>query len=398
MAASVPSAAPMGALGIRPTSAPAPAISRHRMILAAGGRHSCTATVAGSLHCWGANDRGQVGDGTATTRTAPVAVASVLTFEAVAAGLAHSCALTRLGDVYCWGSDSRGQLGDATTVRRSAPVRVAGVDSYVAVTTGATHSCGVTSAAMVRCWGANDQGQLGDGTRTSRPVPTAVILPSRAIGVAAGGQHSCAVGESGEVHCWGVNRDGQLGIGLQHVMRELPSSVAALPVRASTVGAGLAHSCALGTDGSVWCWGRNESGQLGDGTRIRRPTPARVPFGDAQPLVQVVSGGAHTCALGGNGGVWCWGRNTRGAIGDGTTTNRMVPTRVRLPAPAVAIAAGTAHSCATTTSSQTFCWGDNLDGQLGDASRSPRLAPTRVRYRPGVSPVASNALAISQVP
>jgi alpha-tubulin suppressor-like RCC1 family protein len=361
-------------------------------LLSAGGRHSCAATAAGTLHCWGANDRGQLGDGTQAPRSGPGAVAGALSFTSVSAGLAHSCAVTRLGDVYCWGSDRRGQLGDATTVHRDAPVRVAGVGTYASVSAGGVHSCGVTRDGAVRCWGANDQGQLGDGTRESRTVPTPVRLDGVAVTrVAAGGQHTCAIGDDGRVRCWGGNRDGQLGdVGLGD-SRTTPVAVP-LPASAIAISAGLAHSCALTVDGAVWCWGRNDSGQTGAGSPTARSGPTRVRVAGAT-LRQLASGAAHNCALDAGGGAWCWGRNTRGAVGDGSTTNRPAPIRVRLPSSAVAVAAGTAHSCATLADGRTFCWGDNLDGQLGDATRAARLSPVAVHYPAGVTPLVTAASA-----
>jgi hypothetical protein len=210
----------------RPANGTAPAGGVDRSVLSAGGRHSCAATNAGGVFCWGANDRGQLGDGTSMLRDRPGAVAGELRFVEVAAGLTHSCAVTRLGDVYCWGADHRGQLGDATTIRRNAPVRVAGVGTYVRVSAGVSHTCGVTTSGVLRCWGANDRGQLGDGTRESRTIPTAVGGDLGAVvDVAAGGQHSCAVDGGGRVHCWGANREGQLGDGGRGDPRDVPRPV-----------------------------------------------------------------------------------------------------------------------------------------------------------------------------
>ena len=400
--ASVPVAALAPGAGEPAPGAPAPSsagpsVNTTRLVgsgdasLSAGGRHSCTATAAGSLHCWGANDRGQLGDGTATARTTPTTVAAVLTFTSVSAGLAHSCAVTRLGDVYCWGSDSRGQLGDATTVLRSAPVRVAGAGTYTGVSAGAAHSCAVTSVGALRCWGANDQGQLGDGTRESRTVPTGVALNGAAVvRVAAGGQHTCALTDDGRVQCWGANRDGQLGDGTAGGLRLVPAPVA-LASAAVAVSTGLAHSCALTADGAAWCWGRGESGQIGDGSLKGQSKPTRVRAGNTTAFTRIVSGAAHNCALDRSGTVWCWGRNTRGAIGDGTITSRPTPARVPLPSSAATLAAGTAHTCATLNDGRTLCWGDNLDGQLGDSAHRPRLLPTPVRYPTGVTPATGDA-------
>jgi alpha-tubulin suppressor-like RCC1 family protein len=354
------------------------------LLLAAGGQHSCAATTAGTLHCWGANARGQIGDGRTGARTAPRAVTGTLRFVGVSAGLFHTCGLTRLGELYCWGADDRGQLGDATTVPRNAPVRVAGDGQYSAVSAGATHTCGITTLGALRCWGANDQGQLGDGGRASRTTPHAVALGTAGVSVgvvavAAGGQHTCAVTDDGRMLCWGAGREGQLGDGARTAFRALPAPVA-LTSPASAVSAGLAHSCALTADGSAWCWGRNESGQLGDGTRTGRPTPVRVLADSATRFTQLVAGAAHTCALDAGGAVWCWGRNGRGAVGTGPATSQPTPTRVSLPAAALAVAAGTAHSCATLVTERTVCWGDNAGGQLGHSLRLSRPRVTAAGY------------------
>jgi alpha-tubulin suppressor-like RCC1 family protein len=364
----------------------APSSAAGASLLAAGGRHSCAAVAGGSVACWGANDRGQLGDGSVATRTSPTAVAGELSFVSVSVGLTHSCAVTRLGDVYCWGADNRGQLGDATTIRRTAPVRVAGLGTYVSVTAGVSHTCGVTTTGGLRCWGANDEGQLGDGTRDGRTVPTTVALGGlAAVAAAAGGQHSCAVTDDGRVHCWGADAAGQLGDGQPGGFRLTPGPVA-LSERAITVTAGLAHSCALTEGGAVWCWGRIESGQPAGRAPVAASGPTRLDLRGTSSVVQIVSGAAHSCARDAGGAVWCWGRNTRGALGDGTTAGRETPVRVALPAPAVAIAAGTAHSCAMTADGRTFCWGDNTDGQLGDASRETHASPVLVRYPAGLAP------------
>lgn len=363
-------------------------------LLAAGGRHTCALGTVGSLYCWGANQHGQLGDGTTDPHLTPTTVTGAFTFTAAATGSAHSCAATRLGDVYCWGMDSFGQLGDATTVRRNAPVRVAGAGVYSHVVTGAAHSCAVTTDGSLRCWGANDQGQLGDGTRTSRSTPQLVRLADAVAAapvatVAAGGAHTCAALADGRLFCWGANTQGQLGDGTR-TPTVTPTRAVALPRPVTSVSAGLSHTCALTDDGAAWCWGRNDAGQLGDDTHTSRATPTRVHLAAGHTLATVVSGAAHNCALDEAGRVWCWGRNGRGAVGDGTTTHQLHPSRVPLPAPAIAIAAGTGHSCATTTSGATLCWGSNSDGQLGDGTRTSRSTPTLVRRPPTTLPLAPN--------
>jgi alpha-tubulin suppressor-like RCC1 family protein/serine/threonine protein kinase len=367
--------------GAAQINAPLAPTSGGRSVLALGGRHSCTLGTAGSVHCWGSNDRGQLGDGTLTSRASPGAVVGALTFTSVASGLAHSCATTRLGDVYCWGADTYGQLGDATTVRRTAPVRVAGPGVYTAVATGAAHSCAVTSDGVLRCWGSNAQGQLGDGTRTDRVTPQPVQVPGAVTRVGAGAQHTCAAIKDGRVFCWGANQSGQLGTASRATPARWTSVQSLRPVTA--LSAGLKHTCAVTDDGAGWCWGGNDFGQLGDGGRTARLAPARVQISLNRRLVGIAAGSAHSCAVDTTGDVWCWGRNAHGAVGDGTSTSRFVPVRLQLPEPAIAVQVGPTHSCALTAQGTALCWGANTTGTVGDGTRVDRLAPTVVRSRPG---------------
>jgi alpha-tubulin suppressor-like RCC1 family protein len=237
----------------------------------------------------------------------------------------------------------------------------------------------VTATGALRCWGANDQGQLGDGSRDSRLVPTTVALNGADVAqVAAGGQHTCAITGDGRIQCWGANRDGQLGEGTTGGSRPVPAAVG-LPGQAVHVSTGLAHSCALTADGAAWCWGRNDAGQLGDGSRVTRSRPVRVAADGVTRFAQIAAGGTHSCAVDAVGAVWCWGQNARGAVGDGSTTVRERPVRVVLPGRADAVATGTAHSCAHLTDGRAFCWGSASAGQLGDSARVARRSPVAVR-------------------
>ena len=345
-------------------------------VVATGGRHSCVVTFGASVQCWGANERGQLGDGTLAGRGAVGRVVGDLSFVQVSAGLAHSCAVTRMGDVYCWGNDARGQLGDATTVRRNAPVRVAGDGRYVAVRAGGAHSCGLTTAGTVACWGANDRGQLGDGSHTARTVPVRTQLPEGVSvrAVATGNAHACALDDEGRLYCWGANAAGQLGDGTRNE-RALPvPSGGAL--RFAALAAGGAHSCGVTGDGAVHCWGANESGQLGTGDRTPRSTPAPTVLPAGARIVQLALGAAHSCALAVGGEAWCWGRNAAGQLGDGTVEPRPTPVRVRDAASLASLSAAVSHSCGVTTGGQVLCWGSNSDGQIGDSTRAARRTPT----------------------
>jgi alpha-tubulin suppressor-like RCC1 family protein len=216
---------------------------------------------------------------------------------------------------------------------------------------------------------------------STAPIPLNVPPPNeRAVSVrferataAAGGRHSCAVGADGTVACWGANGDGQLGTGdLQ--ARDEPAPVVT-DVRFAQVVTGGSHSCGLTEDGALHCWGDGERGQLGTNARTARPTPARVV--GAWRFRGVRLGLAHSCGVATDGSVLCWGANDRGQLGDNGTADRAAPTLV--PGfHAAAVSVGWRHSCALTADGVAFCWGENGDGQLGDGTRSARRAPAPV--------------------
>jgi alpha-tubulin suppressor-like RCC1 family protein len=349
--------------------------------ITAGYAHTCALTAGGGVKCWGYNYFGQLGDGTTTDRYTPVNVSGLASgVSAIAAGELHTCALTAVGGVKCWGTNTFGQLGDGTTTDRTTPVDVSGLASGVsAIATGDYHTCALTTVGGVKCWGYNEYGQLGDGTTTDRHTP--VNVRRLAIGVsaiAAGGYHTCALTAVGGVKCWGWNSFGQLGDGTT-TDRHTPVNVSGLAIGVSAIAAGDFHTCALIAGGGIKCWGYNVDGQLGDGTTTNRHTPVNVS-GLASGVSAITAGGWHTCALTAEaGGVKCWGRNLYGQLGDGTTTDRTTPVDVSGLASGVsAITAGELHTCALTAVGGVKCWGWNSFGQLGDGTTTDRHTPVDV--------------------
>ena len=267
--------------------------------VAAEGNQTCALTTAGGVKCWGYNSSGQLGDGTTTNRTTPVEVVGLSSGVAVvAAGAFHTCALTSAGSVKCWGSNYSGPLGDGTTTNRSAPVDVVGLSSGVTqIAAGGNQTCALTTAGGVKCWGGNYSGQLGDGTTTNRTAPVDVVgLSSGVTQIAAGGNQTCALTTAGGVKCWGSNYSGEVGDGTTN-NRTTPVDVVGLSSGVTQIAAGGNHNCALTTAGGVKCWGYNSSGQLGDGTTTNRTTPVDV-VGLSSGVTQIAAGwGTHTCAL-----------------------------------------------------------------------------------------------------
>ncbi|HYW29961.1 MAG TPA: protein kinase [Gemmatimonas sp.] len=344
-----------------------------RGIIAAGGRHSCV-IEAGRARCWGANDRGQLGDGDLESRAVPDDVLGDAAFVSLATGVSHSCALARGGEAFCWGSNDQGQLGDSRSSARSAPGRVGGNLSFRLLRAGRAHTCGVTTTGLVGCWGANESGQLGDNSTTSRASPVLLDARVRFISVTAGWKHSCALAADGSAYCWGDNSNGQLGDGSRS-RRAAPVAVSG-GIRFTSIAAGMSHTCAISESGEAYCWGQNSYGQLGTGNSTDRIIPGRVE--SSARFASVTTGSSHSCGRTRSGLALCWGRNVYGQLGDGTNTDRSTPTRVS-GVPALAnISATGAHSCGVTTDDETFCWGYNNDGQLGDGSRNHRSRPLRI--------------------
>ena len=284
--------------------------------LAAGARHTCAVIVgAGGIRCWGANDAGQLGDGTTTTASRVAAADVLADAGAVAAGARHTCALTSAGGVRCWGANDKGQLGDGTTTERHAPPAADVLGNVKAIAAGANHTCALTAAGGVRCWGANAFGQLGDGTTMDRVTPPANDAIGAATSLSAGNAHTCVVTTAGGVRCWGHNTGGELGNGS---LIDVPTPPAAdVLAGARDVSAANDFTCALMTSGGVRCWGYNSDGQIGDetpnATERQAPSAADLLAGAAA----LGAGDAHVCALMNGGGIRCWGANTSGQLGDG---------------------------------------------------------------------------------
>jgi alpha-tubulin suppressor-like RCC1 family protein len=349
----------------------------------AGYDHTCAVTTAGTVKCWGSNDlAGQLGDGTTTNRWNPVTVVGIGNATAVTAGATHSCALLAGGTVRCWGSNDRGQLGNGTTTTSGVPVTVAGISTATALTSGPLHTCALLADGGVSCWGDNFSGQLGDGnTATSSTIPVRVTQLTGATGVAAGLSHTCAVRSGGTVSCWGRNGSGQLGDGTT-TDSPTPVTVAGVAgaVRITATGAdpvlpGSSTSCAVLTTGDVRCWGGNAFGQVGDGTTANAPTPAAVA--GVAGAASVTTDFGRTCAVVAGGAVSCWGLNDAGQLGDGTATSSPTPRSAAVTG-AVTVTGGRSHSCALLADGRVRCWGGNGSGQLGDGSNAPSTTPVDV--------------------
>jgi len=345
---------------------------------------------------WGDNAFGQLGDGTTEHRSVAAPVVGLSGVKSVAAGGGHSAALLADGTVWAWGRNDFGQCGDGSNEHRSTPVQVRGLTDVVEICGGGGHTLALRSDGTLWSWGHNLRGDLGDGTTEHRNLPVRVVGLDGVRAAGWGGGHGLALMEDGTVRAWGHNLFGALGDGTT-TTRPVPIVVAGLTdVEFLTGGGG--HSIAVTADGRYWAWGRNDRGQLGDGTIESRLRPTQIALFDPDTKITDVSGGFfHTMAVLADDTVWAWGNNDSGQLGDGTTTNLPQPHRVGQLAGIRAVRAGGGrnefgpggHSIALLDDGTLRSWGLNDAGQLGDGTTENRTAPVPVANVAGVRDVVA---------
>ena len=334
--------------------------------VAAGQEHTCGVTTAGKAYCWGNGTEGQIGDGHFLSRLAPAPVSTTLTFRAVTAnrggfaadaGGGFSCGLTTRGAAYCWGESGFGQLGTGAPFqsRTNVPVPVLGERTYAEIAAGARHACAVAADGQAWCWGANEYGQLGDGTTRpaagvgSQPRPPSAVTGISLRSIAAAVNHTCGVGTDGAVYCWGRNEAGQLGVG--GVAQSSTPVKPAGELRFRSVAAADVFTCGLTDGGEVYCWG-------GEGTSAA-PAPRLIGRGFAA----LAAGGNRACGIQ-DSAVRCWP-----AGGQLYTVASPEPLKLR----SVAVAGTTV--CAVAENNAAYCAGEGRAGRLGNGTEvfSPGL-------------------------
>lgn len=322
--------------------------------IASGGFHTCSLNGVGGVLCFGYDGYGQLGGGDLFSDPQPVAVVGLASgVSEVAAGGNFSCARTDAGAIRCWGENDSGQLGGGGTQTYSAsPQAVSGLASGArAVSAGASHACALNAAGGVVCWGRNDFGQLGDGSTTSSRVPVAVSgLASGVVAIAAGQHGSCAVTAGAGVFCWG--RAGSAS------GSSVPVALTALGNDVVQIALGMDHGCALTTVGGVRCWGSSGQGQLGNGSTSGADSGPVGVTGLGSGMVEISAGPDFSCALSSAGQTYCWGRNDRGQLGDGSTTSTATPVlSSEQGGSALGVSARGFATCVLRSDRSTQCWG-----------------------------------------
>jgi alpha-tubulin suppressor-like RCC1 family protein len=389
----------------------------------AGGDHTCALIAAGWVRCWGDNSRGQIGDGgdlgPRLAREAELEGFPLSDIASIDVGSQHTCAVDEAHTAWCWGADDYGQLGDGTTgdaehernspmIVRTSPAGPALTD-VVQVATGAFHTCARLMDGTVRCWGVNTNGQVGDGTTDPINAPNLTPVTVRdefgavlddVAWISAGSNHTCAQLADGTARCWGSNASGQVGdssaTAIRDEARVVRSGGGAVALdRIVSIRAGGDHTCALRADSTVSCWGIDTLGQLGDGLAggsraYALPVAAPGALGALNGVLHLSAGRSHSCVTTTNTGASCWGLGTYGRLGDGADTgvNRSTPAPVRVSAspdagPAyfiAGVAAGGDHSCAAFGDGSAGCWGRDQLGQLGDQIAGDQTFPGTVAF------------------
>lgn len=394
-AANIPVPTPVFGLETPPSGGPGGPLE-----LAAGFVHTCVLNTEGNVACWGAGFDGQLGSGNLLNHDIPTPVVGLPRpageVDSVDMGYPTACALNAALGIDCWGYLVGN--GSLNSYSKAQSVTDLPTGSYTQVS-AEDGACALSASGHLACWGLDKWGEVGNGT-TEKYVttPTAISLPGRVEEVSRGGWTTCALvwgnaSEPGVGYCWGDNAEGGVGDGSTSTDVDIPTRVKDLNDDVTQIAAGGVFGCALLKAGLVQCWGDNRDGDLGDNSTIRSSVPVTVS--GLTGVVQLALGVSFGCALLKTGAVECWGENDSGSLGNGLGVTSHVPVAVRginASNPAVSIAAGTQTACATLRSGAVECWGDNTDGELGNgSSASDSLVPVAVSGLTSNGGVASSS-------
>lgn len=344
---------------------------------------ACALTKYGTAYCWGTGPIGSpTSGGQPATALVPSPLAGGQRFGALGFGDAHGCAANTGNVISCWGLNASGQLGTGNTAPSTVPVPISGALPWFDGAIGGNHMCALAGFGQAYCWGNNSAGQLGNNTTNNSLVPVNAVQGVRQfLTIAAGPQHTCGLTVSAFVNCWGANASGQLGQG-NTVPLLTPNIITLFTVPFYDVQIGDGdNSCAVAlADAALYCWGRNDLGQLGDGTTTNRADATLVSGG--LQFADFMPGATHSCGVTPAGVGYCWGRGTNGELGTGFATSSPTPVPVAGNLTWVTIRPGESHTCGLTTTELVYCWGANssggASGMLGTGNGQNSLVPVKV--------------------
>lgn len=337
-----------------------------------GGFFSLGKKNDGTIWAWGANDRGQLGDGTSNSKNKPQQIGMANDWKSVVAGYYTSFAIKNDGTLWAWGANSNGQLGNGSNVDIRLPIQVGTSTDWKSVAPGLEYTLAIKNNGTLWAWGRNNSGQLGDGTNTNKTSPVQIGSATNWQTVSAFGEVSLAIKSDGTLWAWGYNGAGQLGDGT-NISKKAPIQIGTAS-NWKSVSAGN-HSLAIKNDGTLWAWGFNSSGQLGDGTTTNKNIPTQI--GTATNWLSVAIGSEHSTAIKSDGTIWAWGKNNFGQLGDGTNINQTSPLQVGIANDWKNVTTNWEHTLAIK-SDGLFTWGRNSSGQLGDGTNTNKNTPTEI--------------------
>lgn len=341
------------------------------VVLAAGATHSAAILPNSTLWAWGSNLYAQLGDGTTTDRITPTQIGTDDTWLSLSSASIHTLGIKKDGTLWSWGHNSDGQLGNGTTNSSRSPVQIGTAKNWTHVAAGGSQSAAIKTDGTLWIWGRYS-GQL-DGA--SSKVPVQIGTDNTWKTVTAGAAHTLAIKQNGTLWAWGGNYWGQFGNGTTN-SSDNPVQIG-IDTDWISLKAGSFHTLAIKQNGTLWAWGDNTDGQLGNGTKSYSSNPAPMQIGTATDWKVVAGGNDHSLAIKTNGTLWSWGANEYGQLGDATNTDRHTPVQIGSDTTWQAVAAGWTHSIAAKNDGSLWGWGS---GPLGDGTTTDRNTPVQSMF------------------